>query len=127
VALAHQGTAAALASGATDVGIASVAAFSNAVEQFPFRDDRLVVVLPRGGAATRRGKLALVDVVDRAFVGLLRHSALQRNLAGHAARLGTTMRVRTRVSGSTPSAAWSSGAAGSELCRRIRQDAVSEP
>jgi DNA-binding transcriptional LysR family regulator len=64
--------AAALASGAADVGIASAAALPDTIEQFPFRDDALVVVLPRGDSLGRKRALALADVVDRAFVGLPR-------------------------------------------------------
>jgi len=90
---------AALAAGAADIGIASAAALSGAIEQFPFCDDRLVVVLPRGDDLGRRRKLPLAAIVHRAFVGLGRDSALQRHLAGHAARIGATMKVRARVIG----------------------------
>jgi DNA-binding transcriptional LysR family regulator len=90
---------AALAAGAADIGIASAAALPGAIEQFPFRDDRLVVVLPRGDDLGRRRKLSLAAIVHRAFVGLGRESALQRHLASHAARIGATMKVRARVTG----------------------------
>src|SRR5262249_33717377 len=52
----------------------------------------------RAGAANKRA-LALADVVDRAFIGLSRDSALQRHIAGHAARLGVTLNIRARVTG----------------------------
>jgi DNA-binding transcriptional LysR family regulator len=90
---------AALAAGAADIGIASAAALPGAIEQFPFRDDRLVVVLPRGDDLGRRRKLSLAAIVNRAFVGLGRESALQQHLASHAARIGATMKVRARVTG----------------------------
>jgi DNA-binding transcriptional LysR family regulator len=90
---------AALAAGAADIGIASAAALTGAIEQFPFRDDRLVVVLPRGDDLSRKRKLSLAAIVNRAFVGLARESALQRHLTGHAARIGATMKVRARVCG----------------------------
>jgi DNA-binding transcriptional LysR family regulator len=90
---------AALAAGAADVGIASAAALTDAIEQFPFRDDQLVVVLPRGDDLGRKRKLALAAIANRAFVGLPRDSALQRHLAGHAARIGASMKVRARVTG----------------------------
>lgn len=91
--------ATALASGAADIGIASTAALSDAIEQYPFRNDQLVLVLPRGDALSQKKKLHLAEVVDRQFVALPRDSALQRHIAGHAARLGTNMRVRARVTG----------------------------
>jgi DNA-binding transcriptional LysR family regulator len=90
---------AALAAGAADIGIASAAALTGAIEQFPFRDDRLVVVLPRGDDLGRRHKLSLAAIVHRAFVGLPRESALQRHLGSQAARIGATMKVRARVTG----------------------------
>ncbi len=91
--------AVALASGAADVGIASMAALPDSIEQYPFRDDPLVLVVPRGDAMTRKRVAALADVIDRAFVGLTRDSALQRHIAGHAARLGATLNIRARVTG----------------------------
>lgn len=91
--------ASALASGAVDVGIASIAALPEGIEQFPFRDDVLVLVLPRRDPLAGRRVLALGDVVDRGFIGLPRDSALQRHVAGHAARLGAVLKVQARVTG----------------------------
>jgi DNA-binding transcriptional LysR family regulator len=88
-----------IASGAADIGIGSEASLSDAVERFPFRDDRLVLIFPRGDARGRARKLGLADVVGRDFIGLARDSALQRHLAEHAARLGAMMKVRARVVG----------------------------
>jgi DNA-binding transcriptional LysR family regulator len=56
-------------------------------------------VLPRGDALRRKDELSLRDLLDRAFVGLPRESALQRHLGGHPARLGATLKVRARVTG----------------------------
>ena len=59
------------------------------MERFPFRTDRLVIVVARAGdALAGRRHAALRDVIDRDFVGLSPDSALHRHLAGHAARLG---------------------------------------
>jgi DNA-binding transcriptional LysR family regulator len=89
----------AIASGAADVGIASEAAVSEALQTIPFRNDQLVVVMPRGDSLSRSRRLRLIDIVEREFVALPRDSALQRHLAGHAARLGAIMKVRARVHG----------------------------
>jgi DNA-binding transcriptional LysR family regulator len=91
--------AAAIASGAADIGIASDAALPEGLETFPFRDDRLVLVIPRGDPLSGARQTQLADIVDRDFVGLPRESALQRHIAGHAARLGVTLKVRARVTG----------------------------
>ena len=87
----------ALAAGTADVGIASAAALPDGITQFPFREDALVLVVPRGDTLARKRKLRLADVVDRAFVGLPPGSALQRHLSRHAARLGAVLKVRARV------------------------------
>ena len=89
----------AIASGAADVGIASEAAVSEALQTIAFRNDQLVVVMPRGDSLSRSRRLRLIDIVEREFVTLPRDSALQRHLAGHAARLGVIMKVRARVHG----------------------------
>jgi DNA-binding transcriptional LysR family regulator len=87
----------ALTSGTADVGIASTAALPLTIEQFPFREDRLVLVVQRGDAMARRRTLTLADVVDRPFIGLPRESALQRHVTGHAARIGANLTIRARV------------------------------
>lgn len=87
----------AIAAGKADVGIASVSALPDGLERFHFREDILVLVLPRRDALARKRSLALADVVGRAFIGLPRESALQRHVARHAARLGAKLAVRARV------------------------------
>jgi DNA-binding transcriptional LysR family regulator len=89
----------AIASGAADVGIASEAAVSEALQTIAFRNDQLVVVMPRGHALRHSRRLRLIDIVERDFVALPRDSALERHLAGQAARLGVIMKVRARVHG----------------------------
>lgn len=88
-----------IASGAGDIGIASGVALSDALETFPFRTDRLVIVTRAGDELARRRRLRFREIVDRDFVGLPHQSALQLHIAGHAARQGVTMRVRVRVNG----------------------------
>jgi DNA-binding transcriptional LysR family regulator len=89
--------AAALLSGSADVGIASAAALPEMLERFPFRDDVLVLVVPRGDNVAGKRRAAFADVLDRTFIGLPRESALQRHVMGHATRLGATLNVRARV------------------------------
>lgn len=88
---------AALASGAADVGIASTASLPEGLEQFDFREDVLVLVVPKGDALARRRRVGLGGVVEQPFIGLPRESALQRHIAGHAGRLGASLNVRARV------------------------------
>ena len=90
---------AAIASGAADIGIAADVALSDAVQKFPFRVDRLVFVVSKRDPLAMRRQVSFADVIDREFVGLPRESALQRHIAGHAARLGATMKLRVQVNG----------------------------
>jgi DNA-binding transcriptional LysR family regulator len=90
---------AAIAAGVADIGIASEAAASPGVELHPFRSDRLVVVARRGDPLAARRRIWLADVAGRDFVGLAETSALQRHIAGHAARLGAMLTIRIRVGG----------------------------
>jgi DNA-binding transcriptional LysR family regulator len=89
----------AIASGAADVGIASVAAIPDTLERHPFREDVLVLVVPRGDPLATRRSVDFADVVERAFVGLSRDSALQRHVVSHASRLGAKLAIRARVPG----------------------------
>jgi DNA-binding transcriptional LysR family regulator len=88
---------AAVAVGAADVGIASQSAISDTLQRFDFRSDRLVIVAPRGDPISTKRPIRFANLTSRDFVGLSRESALQRHLAGHAARLGTPLNLRVRV------------------------------
>jgi DNA-binding transcriptional LysR family regulator len=90
---------AAVAAGRADIGIASDAIESGAVSWHPFREDRLVLMTPRSDPLARVRKVWFRDILEREFVGLPRGSALQRHLAGHAAREGATLRLRACVAG----------------------------
>ncbi len=87
----------AIAAARADIGIASDAAKSESVSQYPFRDDRLVLIVPRRDRLARAATVSFHEVASHDFVGLARDSALQRHLDGHAARLGARLRLRVRV------------------------------
>lgn len=89
----------AIAAGSADIGIANDAALPDGVRAHPLREDRLVLVIPKGDPLAARRRVRLHDVIEQPFVGLTRASALQRHLAGHAARLGKSMRLRVGVGG----------------------------
>jgi DNA-binding transcriptional LysR family regulator len=90
---------AAIAAGRADIGIASDAIDSGAVFWHHFREDRLVLVVARCDQLARTRKVWFRDLLDREFVGLPRESALQRHLAGQAAREGATLRLRVGAAG----------------------------
>jgi DNA-binding transcriptional LysR family regulator len=88
-----------VAQGLADLGIVADTVDLGDLQTFPFRTDRLVVVVPRRHALARRRHVALRDVVHRDFIGLSAGSALQDHLGQHAARLGHAFKLRVRVSG----------------------------
>jgi DNA-binding transcriptional LysR family regulator len=82
-----------------DVGVVADHADLAGLQSFPFRDDRLVLLVPRGHRLHGRGHVAFAEALDEAFVGLADDSALQRHLAERAVRAGGRMRLRARVRG----------------------------
>ncbi|HTO63215.1 MAG TPA: LysR substrate-binding domain-containing protein [Bradyrhizobium sp.] len=89
--------AAAIASGAAELGFAAEHALPDNVERFVFGEDRLVLVTARRGPfATRRG-IDFQEVAGHDFVGLTQATALQLHIAKYAARLGLRLHVRARL------------------------------
>lgn len=89
----------AVAQGLADLGIVSDAVDLGELETFPFRVDRLVLVVPRGHALARRRRLGFREVLDEDFIGLSAGSALQDYLGQHAAQAGRRLRLRVRLRG----------------------------
>ncbi|HEY8564557.1 MAG TPA: LysR substrate-binding domain-containing protein [Beijerinckiaceae bacterium] len=86
-----------IAEGVGDIGIVAGTVETASLETFPFRSDRFVLVVPADDALSRRASLPFAEVLSRDFVGLDRASALQRFLAGKAARAGRTLRLRVQL------------------------------
>ena len=86
-----------IAEGVADLGIVAGTVDASALETYPFRKDRFVLVVPRGHSLARRTKIPFAQVLDHDFVGLDRASALQRFLADKAARIGQPLRLRVQL------------------------------
>jgi DNA-binding transcriptional LysR family regulator len=82
-----------------DIGIVAGTVDTGALETFPFRSDRFVVVVARGNALAERPSLGFAEVLEHDFVGLDRSSALQRFLADKASRIGRPLRLRVQLRG----------------------------
>ena len=80
-----------------DLGIVAGTVDTGALETYPFRRDRFVLVVAKSDALARRTKISFADVLDQDFVGLDRASALQRFLAEKAARIGRPLRLRVQL------------------------------
>ena len=86
-----------VAEGAADIGIAAGTVEFGALETFPFQTDRFVLVAPTGHALADRGPIRFAEALGSDFVGLDRHSALQRFVADKAARHGAALRLRVQM------------------------------
>jgi DNA-binding transcriptional LysR family regulator len=89
--------AAAIASGAADLGFAAEHALPDNIERFLFSEDRLMLVAARRGEFANRRQIDFQELSDRDFIGLTSSTALQVHIAKHAARLGVRLRIRARL------------------------------
>src|ERR1700680_4858182 len=89
--------AAAIATGAADLGFAAEHALPDNVERFVFSEDRLVLVAPRRGEFAARRQIDFQEATACDFVGLMHSAALQIHISRHAARLGARLRFRARL------------------------------
>ena len=86
-----------IAEGVADIGIVAGTVDAGALETYPFRRDRFVLVVARDHPLAKRAKIGFEDVLDYDFIGLARASALQRFLAAKAARSGRPLRLRVQL------------------------------
>jgi DNA-binding transcriptional LysR family regulator len=86
-----------IAEGAADIGIVAGTVDMGDLETFPFRTDRFVLVAPADHELAGRHAVGFAQALAFDQVGLDRSSALQRFLAGKAARLGKALRLRVQV------------------------------
>jgi DNA-binding transcriptional LysR family regulator len=86
-----------IAEGVADLGIVASTVDMSALQTFPYRRDRFVLVVAGDHPLAKRDKIAFAQVLDYDFVGLDRASALQRFLADKAAPIGQTLRLRVQL------------------------------
>ena len=89
--------AAAIASGAADLGFAAEHALPDTMERFVFGADRLMLVAPRRGPFASRRQVDFTELAGHDFVGLTQATALQVHIGKHAARLGMRLHFRARL------------------------------
>jgi DNA-binding transcriptional LysR family regulator len=86
-----------IAEGVADLGIVAATVDTSALETYPFREDRFVLVVARDHPLARRSQVAFAELLEHDFIGLDRASALQRFLAEKAARVGQPLRLRIQL------------------------------
>ncbi len=88
----------AVAHGEIDVGVLADAGGQGAgVVLWPYRQDRLVLIVPQGHALAQRASVAFAEVLDQAFVMLHSGSAIHTFTMNAAAALGRHLDVRIQV------------------------------
>jgi DNA-binding transcriptional LysR family regulator len=86
--------------GAADLGICNVsAAGGQELQTLPYRQDELVLIVPRGHALARRKAVAFEDTLDFDHVGLHSNSSIYLAMREAAAAAGRTIRLRIHVTG----------------------------
>ena len=86
-----------IAEGVGDVGIVAGTVDVGALDTYPFRSDRFVVVTGAAHPLAGRGSVGFADVLAYELVGLDRASSLQRFLSAKAAREGRPLRLRVQL------------------------------
>jgi molybdate transport repressor ModE-like protein len=102
LALAERGSEAAveaLREERADLAVVAGYATFDGLDALPFREDRLVLVVPHDHRLATAASMSLAELLDEDFIGLASDSALQRHLVAQAARGGGRLRVRAHVQG----------------------------
>jgi DNA-binding transcriptional LysR family regulator len=86
--------------GAADLGICTVAAApGHELQTLRYRQDELVVIVPRGHALAQRKAVAFADTLEFDHVGLHANSSIQLAMREAAAAAGRAIRLRIHVTG----------------------------
>ena len=86
-----------IAEGVGDVGIVAGTVDVGALQTYPFRSDRFVVVTARDHPLASRASVTFGEVLAFDIVGLERSSSLQRFLTAKAAREGRPLKARIQL------------------------------
>ncbi|WP_293679708.1 LysR substrate-binding domain-containing protein [uncultured Phenylobacterium sp.] len=86
-----------IAEGVGDVGIVAGTVDVGALQTFPFRSDRFVVVTAPGHPLSVQSSVSFAQVLAYDLVGLERSASLQRFLTAKAAREGRPLKLRVQL------------------------------
>ncbi|VVP44114.1 HTH-type transcriptional regulator CynR [Pseudomonas fluorescens] len=89
----------ALRQGAADLGIVSDAVDTDDLQTRPFRDDPLVLIMPRDHPLADAGSVSFSDTMHHDYVGLNANSALAIYLEEQALHAGVRLLIRIRADG----------------------------
>lgn len=86
-----------IAEGVGDMGIVAGTVDVGALQTYPFRSDRFVVVTAKEHPLAALPRVSFAQVLDYDVVGLERSSSLQRFLAAKAVREGRPLKLRVQL------------------------------
>jgi len=89
----------AVADSTADIGILNAGAYGEPLAMLPYREDELVLIVPRGHPLARRKKASFREALAHEFVGAHPGSAVNNQLHRAAAEIGLPLRLRIQVSG----------------------------
>jgi DNA-binding transcriptional LysR family regulator len=90
---------AAVAAGRSDIGVAAASTGHPDLLFTPYKEDQLVLLVPKGHALAGQKQARFSDCLTQPFISLQPGAALQTFLINHAQALGHTLDVRVQVSG----------------------------
>jgi DNA-binding transcriptional LysR family regulator len=90
-------TVLAVLDGRADLGIFADRTPAMGLHLLPYREDRLVLVVPRGHALARRRVLRFEEAVDYDFASLPRGTSLAQRLLAETEALGRRLKIRIHV------------------------------
>ena len=83
--------------GLTDIGIFANTPTVEGLQVFPYREDRLVLVVPNGHPLAQTARVSLADALPYDFIGLQHDASLHRLLAAASRTAGLPLRMRIQV------------------------------
>ena len=87
----------AVAAGQVEIGVVAAESGPGNLETRPYRQDRLVLIVPASHALAGQAAASFADVLGEPFVCLHAGSAIHTFMMNHAARLGGRLDVRIQV------------------------------
>jgi DNA-binding transcriptional LysR family regulator len=89
----------AVADSRADIGVLNAGSYGESLTLLPYRQDELVLIVPRDHAFARRRKVGFREALAHDFVGAHPGSAVQLVVHRAAGALGLPLRLRIQVSG----------------------------